>query len=114
MLGRVVRLVLMITLTLKTSFLLNFKPSVLCLFFNRNIMNIEKIVLLIDDDEDDRDMLQQALHSIDGEHSIVEANDGKDGLQQLQSLKATNSLPCLIVMDINMPKLDGKQAFMAI
>ena len=68
----------------------------------------------MDDDEDDRDMLQQALQSIDAEHRIVEANDGKDGLKQLHSLKAADRLPCLIVLDINMPKLDGKQAFMAI
>lgn len=77
-------------------------------------MNIEKVVLLMDDDEDDRDMLQQALHSIDAEHQIIAAKDGKDGLRQLQDLKTENHLPCLIVLDINMPKLDGKQAFMAI
>jgi CheY-like chemotaxis protein len=77
-------------------------------------MNIEKIVLLIDDDEDDRDMLQQALHAIDAEHKIVTSSDGKDGLKQLQLLRNSNRTPCLIVLDINMPKLDGKQAFMAL
>jgi CheY-like chemotaxis protein len=77
-------------------------------------MNIQKIVLLIDDDEDDREMLQQALHAIDGEHKIVMAHDGKDGLKKLTNLSASDSLPCLIVLDINMPKLDGKQAFVAI
>jgi CheY-like chemotaxis protein len=77
-------------------------------------MNIEKIVLLIDDDEDDRDMLQQALHAIDAEHKIVMSSDGKDGLKQLHLLRNSQRLPCLIVLDINMPKLDGKQAFMAI
>ena len=68
----------------------------------------------MDDHEDDRDMLQQALYSIDAEHRIIEASDGKDGLRQLRIFKAEDQLPCLIVLDINMPKLDGKQAFMAI
>lgn len=85
-----------------------------CLGFNQLPMTIEKIVLLIDDDEDDRDMLEQALHSIDGEHKIVTASDGKEGLKQLRSLSESDALPCLIVLDINMPKLDGKQAFKAI
>ena len=77
-------------------------------------MNIDKLVLLMDDDEDDREMLQKALHSIDAEHRIVEAHDGKHGLKQLQLLRDINCLPCLIVLDINMPGMDGKQAFMAI
>ena len=64
----------------------------------------------MDDDEDDREMLQKALHSIDAEHRIVEAHDGKHGLKQLQLLRDINCLPCLIVLDINMPGRSGLEA----
>ena len=77
-------------------------------------MNFEKIVLLIDDDEDDLQMLEEALNIIDGEHKTIQANNGLEGLKVLEDLQNENSLPCLIVLDINMPKMDGKQTFIAI
>lgn len=77
-------------------------------------MRIEKIVLLIDDDEDDLQMLEEALKIIDGNHQTIQANDGVEGLKMLESLLEEQRLPCLIVLDINMPKLDGKQTFLAI
>src|SRR5262245_21163874 len=77
-------------------------------------MKIEKLVLMMDDDEDDRDMLQKALQSIDTGHTIIAAHDGKDGLNQLRQLRESNSLHCLVVLDINMPKMVGKQTFVAI
>jgi CheY-like chemotaxis protein len=77
-------------------------------------MRIERTVLLIDDDEDDLEMLEEALKTIDGNHKTVQAKDGVDGLRTLETLVEKQSLPCLIVLDINMPKLDGKQTFVAI
>jgi CheY-like chemotaxis protein len=77
-------------------------------------MLIEKTVLLIDDDEDDLELLQQALKAIDGNHATLQANDGIEGLKTLEKLLHQQKLPCLIVLDINMPKLDGKQTFLAI
>jgi CheY-like chemotaxis protein len=77
-------------------------------------MRIDKTVLLIDDDEDDLEMLEQALKLIDGSHQIIEAKDGMDGLQKLVELRNKNILPCLIVLDINMPRMDGKQTFVSI
>jgi CheY-like chemotaxis protein len=77
-------------------------------------MQFERTVLLIDDDKDDLEMLQQALKAIDGEHKIIEAYNGVDGLGKLNELAASQSLPCLIVLDINMPRMDGRQAFVAL
>lgn len=65
-------------------------------------MQTSKTVLLIDDDPDDRELLQEALFTLDKEHRIVEARDGVDGLA------------CLVVLDLNMPQMDGKATFMAI
>lgn len=77
-------------------------------------MRIERTVLLIDDDPDDLEMLEQALKIIDGNHQIIEAKDGMEGLEKLAQLKNKNILPCLIVLDINMPRMDGKQTFVSI
>jgi CheY-like chemotaxis protein len=77
-------------------------------------MQFERTVLLIDDDKDDLEMLQQALKAIDGEHKIIEAYNGVEGLEKLNELAASQSLPCLIVLDINMPRMDGRQAFVAL
>ena len=75
-------------------------------------MNIAKIVLLIDDD--DLQMLEETLNIIGGGHKIIQANKGVEGLEVLDNLQKEKRLPCLIVFDINMPKMDGKQTFVAI
>ena len=77
-------------------------------------MRIEKTVLLIDDDDDDLEMLQEALKTIDGNHQTVQAKNGIEGLKTLETLVENESLPCLTVLDLNMPKMDGKQTFLAI
>ena len=77
-------------------------------------MRIVRTVLLIDDDKDDLELLQEALKMADVSHQIIEACDGEEGLQKLDELMANESLPCLIVLDVNMPKLDGRETFLAI
>jgi len=77
-------------------------------------MRIERTVLLIDDDKDDLEMLEQALADIDIDHRIIEAGDGIQGLKMLDELKTNKQLPCLIVLDVNMPRMDGRQTLVNI
>lgn len=78
-------------------------------------MNMQKkTILCVDDDKDDLFMLRDALHEIGGTYEIVEASDGIEALDILQQMKAANNLPCLVVMDINMPRMDGKQTLVAL
>lgn len=77
-------------------------------------MQFGKIVLIIDDDKDDLEMLQHALVDIDGEHRIVEAADGVYGLSVLNQMADKKELPCLIVLDINMPRMDGRETLLKI
>ena len=77
-------------------------------------MRIERTVLLIDDDKDDLEMLEQALSGIDIEHRIIEASDGVQGLAVLNDLLDKKELPCLIVLDINMPRMDGRETLVNI
>jgi len=77
-------------------------------------MQFGKTVVIIDDDKDDLEMLQQALSDIDVEHSIVEAADGVYGLSMLKEMADKKELPCLIVLDVNMPRMDGRETLVRI
>jgi CheY-like chemotaxis protein len=66
-----------------------------------------KSILLIEDDIDDQDLFFEALGIIDKSITCTTANDGADALEKLN---VDNSpLPDLIVLDINMPRMNGKQ-----
>lgn len=77
-------------------------------------MNPNLTILCADDDEDDVQMLQEAIKEVDGRYQLLKAYDGVDALNQLNELKAGGILPCLVVLDINMPKMDGRQTFLSI
>jgi CheY-like chemotaxis protein len=64
----------------------------------------EKLILLIDDDTDDQEIFRDALQKVDGSIALQIAQDGQEGLRQLEQLP----LPRLIFLDLNMPRLDGK------
>ena len=66
------------------------------------IANIEPLVLVVDDDPELR-RLAESLLTTHGYHVIV-AGHGRDAIQQLRE-----RCPDLIVLDLNMPVMDGWQ-----
>ncbi len=64
-------------------------------------------VLIVDDDEDDQDIFCEAVGEINKSITCIRAINGEDALYNL-SLD-NDSLPDLIFLDLNMPRLDGKQ-----
>jgi len=60
-------------------------------------------VLIVEDNEENRDSLSRRLQRRG--FAVVTADDGKAGLAMAQSEK-----PDLILMDMNMPELDGWEA----
>lgn len=64
---------------------------------------IEKIVLIVDDSDDSRFMLRRTLE-VNG-FRVVEARDGVEAVEIAQQGR-----PDLILMDLNMPHLDGLAA----
>lgn len=66
-------------------------------------------VLCIDDDLDDLMFIREAILSFNPVLEIIEVPDGKAGLDYLSDCKMNEMLPCLIIMDINMPRMDGKK-----
>jgi CheY-like chemotaxis protein len=72
-------------------------------------------ILCVDDDPDDRHFLCLAVQKLDPSMEIIEAHNGVEALDWLNEAKKGNSgLPCLIVLDINMPMMDGKQTLVKI
>jgi CheY-like chemotaxis protein len=63
--------------------------------------------LLVDDDIDDIIIFQETLKKIDDNIHFSYANNGKAALDHLA--KNTAHLPSLIFLDINMPRMDGKE-----
>lgn len=64
-------------------------------------------ILIIDDDADIRQLV--AIH-LEGEgHSVRHAENGKDGIEE-----AGKAHPDLIILDINMPVMDGTQVMKAL
>jgi CheY-like chemotaxis protein len=64
-------------------------------------------VLIVDDDEDDRDLLTIAIHELDPKVNCILARNGEEALQGLRQQKL--SKPDLIFLDLNMPRISGVQ-----
>lgn len=71
-------------------------------------------ILLVDDDEDDRYLTREAFHQHFPASRFSFAEDGEDLLDFLQYqgryTNAAHSLPELILLDLNMPRKDGREA----
>ena len=66
-------------------------------------------ILWADDDYDDLQMMRDILSTKKGNFKIVEVHNGKDALEYLKTVKEKSDLPSLVILDINMPVLDGKE-----
>ena len=65
-----------------------------------------RFILLGEDDADDQEMLKDVFASIDTTFVLFFVNNGKEVLSALEKLRA-DQMPCLIVLDYNMPGLNG-------
>ena len=73
--------------------------------------NTSKIVLHIDDDAEDREFVCDAIKAVDPSFILHEAKNGEEGMAYLTKAKAAGTLPCLIILDINMPGMDGLETY---
>ena len=68
-----------------------------------------RTVLCVDDDADDRELVCVTINEIDPSFLVVHAENGIEAIEYLSKVKLTDGLPCLVILDINMPKMDGKE-----
>jgi len=64
-----------------------------------------KKIMIIDDDSDDRFFFRDALSKMHGSVEYMEASGGKEALLLLST---ATQLPNFIFLDINMPRMDGR------
>lgn len=64
------------------------------------------IILYAEDDLDDFESLKEALDQISQNQQLVHAKNGEDAIS---FIKQSSVLPSLVVLDLNMPVMDGKE-----
>jgi CheY-like chemotaxis protein len=69
-------------------------------------MSSTKKILLIDDDEDDREVFVEVVTGLSPSIVLDMATNGDEGLRKLQS---STALPGIIFLDLNMPVMSGTE-----
>jgi CheY-like chemotaxis protein len=69
-------------------------------------MQTPQTFLLIDDDRDDIEMLEEAITDLIPQVKCLNAINGFDALQLVSNSPV---IPCLVFLDLNMPKMNGFQ-----
>ena len=62
-------------------------------------------VLLVEDDIVDAMTVRRALKDLNVTNEIIHANNGEEAIDYLSNPQ--NQRPCIILLDINMPKMNG-------
>lgn len=68
-----------------------------------------KKILLVDDDIEDREIINDAIGDL-GYHSVFHFEEnGESALTFLESAYVSGTLPSMVILDLNMPRLNGTQ-----
>lgn len=71
-------------------------------------------ILWADDDQDDLMLMREVIQSITDDCNLIEMENGREVMNFLQAAKQTKDFPCLIVLDMNMPIMSGRDTLAAI
>jgi two-component system, response regulator len=73
-----------------------------------------KTIAVADDDRDDREMAREAFTEVGTAHPLAFFSDGAELLEYLRNCAQSNAagrdLPAMVILDLNMPRIDGRQA----
>jgi len=70
-------------------------------------MNSKKTFFIVDDDIDDQELFVEAVSEVDNSINCVSISNCEEVLDLLKNKKV--DLPDIIFLDLNMPRLNGKQ-----
>jgi CheY-like chemotaxis protein len=70
-------------------------------------MSLYKVVLLIDDDKEDQEIFSDAVREVDESVSFLSEFNSDQAIDNIFAMKDTR--PEIIFLDLNMPRLNGKQ-----
>lgn len=68
-------------------------------------------VFLVDDDRDDREIFIEALAEVDTSCNCITADNGEDAIRKLHT---GSIVPNYIFLDLNMPKMNGRECLLEI
>ncbi|QEC52917.1 response regulator receiver domain-containing protein [Anseongella ginsenosidimutans] len=68
-------------------------------------------ILIADDDEEDLELIEEAILNFEPNAVLHKVNDGKAVLEYLDELQ-DDKLPALIILDYNMPQMKGSEVLM--
>lgn len=66
-------------------------------------------ILLADDDKEDQLILSDAFEQIGITNVVHFEDNGENALRHLEQCFTSNALPQLIILDLNMPRMNGTQ-----
>jgi CheY-like chemotaxis protein len=72
-------------------------------------MSNEDLILVVDDDPEDHLILMEYFKEFNADQRIVFFQNGKEAIEYLEKLDRAIALPRLIILDLNMPILNGSQ-----
>src|SRR5215217_9304038 len=73
-----------------------------------------RYIIFADDDADDLELITGFFKQYNRNINVLEFKDGKEVLKFLDDFAFNASTPLLIVLDINMPRLNGRDTLIAI
>lgn len=71
------------------------------------------VLLIAEDDADDRMIIKDALNEANPNVNTKFVHDGEQLIQYLENqlnIEGSSNLPSIIILDLNMPKIDGREA----
>jgi CheY-like chemotaxis protein len=68
----------------------------------------KSLILYAEDDHDDFESVREALEQLSPNYQLLQAKNGTEVLSYFDDSSAR--MPCLIVLDLNMPVMSGKEA----
>jgi CheY-like chemotaxis protein len=69
---------------------------------------MSRTIFLAEDDIDDQEFLEDAIRSLDPGITLISFTSGAKFIEQLEKTTDDN-LPCLIVLDYNIPEINGAE-----
>ena len=66
-------------------------------------------ILMVDDDAEDRLLLKDTFDDLGHGDCIHFEENGEKAIEYLRTCTTEVDLPCLVILDLNMPKLNGKK-----
>ena len=69
----------------------------------------KSLVLYADDDPEDVELISEAFLSYSQNIELITFADGIELLNFIESIDPFHAAPCLFILDINMPRLNGKE-----